>query len=192
MVGLASDGVIRRVSSGSSGKRRQTAPKYNLLIISCLVFLFIFSMNRPAEAMHITKYSIEISLLDNAKVTAKFICQDDKRFCRMTVPDEVGNVRRSLDVIAFFEPGNAYFMFSVNNTFLRVGDQSFFLMPIGASGTQESRVPLYEPLPAALDQDNQSSITPPVLRFSTTILAVLKITIHALESYSCDRPKTSH
>jgi hypothetical protein len=143
-----------------------------------------------SRAADVTEYRVRISDLDNIKAKEEFICYDDKRFCRTMLPVRIEGANRNLDVIAFFEPGNAYFSFSIANKFLSIGSEKVFLMPIGHYGIQESKVSLRPSLPEAESQDIPPAI-PPVLRYSDDIIANIKITIHYVSTYSYDPPAGS-
>jgi hypothetical protein len=163
--------------------------------VSLMVYLVMLGAamcaSNPSRAADVTEYRVEISDLDNTKTKEEFTCYDTKMFCRAMLPIKISGGYRSLDVTVFFEPGNAYFSFSINGRFLSIGAQNFFLMSIGQYGTQESKISLRASLPDTKTPDMPPPATPPVLRYSRDILVNLKISIHYIRTYSHDTPANS-
>lgn len=143
-----------------------------------LVIVMLFILN-PANAQGVLVYNVEISNLNPPGIGAAFICSDNKGVCRSAIPIQVGDVRYNLDVIAFFEPRNAYFSFRIGDGYLSAEGQGYFLMSIGNSGIQKRIVPLHGPLPA-MQNDNRSLAKPPVLRIPSDIIATLEITVRPI------------
>jgi hypothetical protein len=154
-----------------------------LLVIFCIILLH----NNVSRATDIIRYNVEIYEINNSKTMTQFVCEDNEKVCRETIPVEFGSTHRAVDVISLFEPGNAYFLFSLDGTFLRVGTQNLFHMSLGTSVSTESKVRLAEPLPTALNEDSRSSVISPVLRYSK-ILTTLHIAVHPLDVYHYNMP----
>jgi hypothetical protein len=161
-------------------------------VIYSLIIFSIYCISPSSKAGDVTRYGIEIYDVYDAKVISTFVCEDNKQFCRVAVPIKARGAHHSLNVAAFFEPGNAYFSFSIEGNFLRVGSDSFYQMSIDSSGPQESKVPLYEPLPAESNEDNQALAKTPVPRYSTTIFNILQITVRSLRRYYYNIPDMAH